>query len=166
MTTFKKHLSLVLIVVAFPILLLAKNELSAVKKLSTDADIILIGKVTKIKSAWNENKTRIFTKATLKVDEFLKGNNNDSTVEVVYPGGEVGDVGEIYTHMPKFAKKEDVLVFLKKDKKKKIFRVLNGEEGKIMVIQDTKTNEKITDTNVRIDALKSQIKSIVSEQIK
>jgi len=164
MNSLNRFLFLMLIIFGLFLFSFAKEKPSKIEKLSKGADIILTGKVTQKISKWNENKTRIYTKATLKVDEFLKGNNNGSSVEVVYPGGEIDEVGEIYTHMPKFTDNEEVLVFLRKDKKQKAFKVLNGEEGKITVIRDSKTNEKMTRSNVHINALKSQIKSIVNEQ--
>jgi hypothetical protein len=135
-----------------------------IKNLSKRADVILTGKVTEKKSSWNETKTRIYTKATVQVEEYLKGNSNGNYVEITYPGGEVGDVGELYTHMPQFEDNEEVLVFLKKDGKNGGYKVLNGEEGKITVLSDAKTKEKVTSSNLRIKDLKSQIKSFINEQ--
>ncbi len=126
------------------------------KILATNADVIVTGKVSGQKSGWNADKTRIYTEATLTVDEYLKGNNNGSSVVVTYPGGEVGSVGELYTHMPKFDNNENVLVFLKKDVNG--FKVFDGEEGKIKIITDN-SGEKVTTSNVRINYLKSLIKT-------
>jgi len=164
MLNSKMLLILILFFGGFLFSSLAQNEMAVIKKLSKGADVILTGKVTKQNSSWNENKTRIYTKATLQVDEYLKGNNNVNSVEVVYPGGEVGDVGELYSHMPRFTNDEQVLVFLKKDQKNKEYKVLDGEEGKISVINDSKTGEKITSSNIKISHLKAQIKSYLKEK--
>jgi hypothetical protein len=137
-----------------------KTEL---KDLSKGADVILTGKVIQQTSSWNENKTRIYTHATIQVEEYLKGNNNGSSVVVTYPGGEVGDVGELYSHMPKFRNEEEVLVFLKKDEKNGSYKVFDGEDGKLSVMKDPKTGEKITTSNVQINSIKAQIKSFVNE---
>lgn len=142
----------------------AQSDSFIIKKLSKKADVILTGKVTKKESSWNTAKTRIYTKATVQVDELLKGNNSQNYVEIIYPGGEVGDVGELYTHMPKFDKDEEVLVFLKQDKKTSAYKVLNGEAGKITVQEDAKTKEKVTSSNLRIKDLKAQIKGFIHEQ--
>ncbi len=142
----------------------AQSDSFVIKKLSKKADVILTGKVTKKESSWNTAKTRIYTKATVQVDELLKGNNSQNYVEIIYPGGEVGDVGELYTHMPKFDKDEEVLVFLKQDKKTSAYKVLNGEAGKITVQEDAKTKEKVTSSNLRIKDLKAQIKGFIHEQ--
>ncbi len=137
---------------------------SAIKMLSKNADVIVTGKVSKQKSNWNKDKTRIYTEATLQVDEYIKGNNGSNQVVVTYPGGEVGDVGELYTHMPKFKNDEEVLVFLKKDKSNKSFKVYDGEEGKISVIKNEKTGEKTTSSNIKINDLKTQIKGYLKQK--
>jgi hypothetical protein len=82
---------------------------------------------------------------------------------VTYPGGEVNGVGELYTHMPKFEKDEDVLVFLKRDEKNMGYRVFDGEEGKLKIIKDKNTGERITTSNVRVEDLKSQIKKYLTK---
>ena len=140
------------------------KALSEIKMLSKGSDVILTGKVAKQKSNWNKNKTRIYTEATLQVDEYIKGNNGSNTVVVTYPGGEVGDVGELYTHMPKFSNNEEVLVFLKKDKTDKSYKVFDGENGKISVIKDEKTGEKVTSSKVKISDLKAEIKNYMKAQ--
>ena len=164
MINSNRFLFLILLFLGFQLTAIAQEESSGIKKLSKGADVILTGKVTHKKSSWNETKTRIYTKTTLQVEEYLKGKNNGESVEITYPGGEVGDVGELYTHMPKFEENEEVLVFLKKDGKNKGYKVLNGEEGKITVLSDPKTKEKVTSSNLRIKDLKSQIKSFINEQ--
>jgi hypothetical protein len=164
MLNSKIVLMIILIYGGFLSAAFAQNEQAVIKKLAKGADVILTGKVTKQNSSWNENKTRIYTTATLKVDDYLKGSNNTNTVEVTYPGGEVGDVGELYSHMPKFTNDEDVLVFLKKDKKNTGYKVFDGEEGKITLIKDSKTGEKVTTSNIKVNHLKTQIKSYLNEK--
>ncbi|MEJ2048596.1 MAG: hypothetical protein P8Y60_01900 [Calditrichota bacterium] len=153
-----------ILISAFTISAFAQSDSAVIKKLSNKADVILTGKVTKKESGWNESKTRIYTKATLQVDEVLKGNNNQNYVEIISPGGEVGDVGELYTHMPRFDKDEEVLVFLKKDHKNGLYKVLNGEAGKITVLEDSKTREKVTRSHVRVKDLKAKIKGFLKGQ--
>ena len=164
MCNSKIILMIILIYGGFLSVVFAQDEKAVIKKLVKGADVILTGKVTKQNSSWNENKTRIYTKATLKVDDYLKGNNNTNTVEVTYPGGEVGDVGELYSHMPRFTNDEEVLVFLKKDKKNISYRVYDGEEGKISLIRDSKTGEKVTTSNIKVNHIRAQIKSYLNEK--
>jgi hypothetical protein len=144
----------------FSIALCQKTE-AKLKQLTVNADLIVTGKVAGNKSNWNPDKTRIYTEATLQVDEYLKGNNIGNSVVVTYPGGEVNGIGELYTHMPKFENNEDVLVFLKKDANG--YKVFDGEEGKIKIMKDVKTGEEITSSNVRINYLKAQIKNYLNK---
>jgi hypothetical protein len=156
-------LFLVLIIVGFQLTSRAQEESSKIKKLSKDSDVILTGKVIEKKSSWNESKTRIYTKTTVQVEDYLKGTNSEGSIEIRSLGGEVGDVGELYSHMPRFEDEEEVLVFLKKDDKNKEYKVLNGEEGKITVIADKKSKEKVTGSGVKIDKIKIQIKKYLEE---
>src|SRR5512135_775439 len=128
-----------------------------IKALSEGSDVILTGKVTKQKSEWAENKSRIITKTTIQVDEYLKGNGNNNSVVVSHPGGEVDGVGELYSHMPEFNDNEEVLVFLKKDTNSSDFKVFSGEDGKISLIKNS-SGEKITASNISLNTLKIQIK--------
>jgi hypothetical protein len=155
---------LLFIFLGFSIAAFAQEEPSAFKQLSRGADVILTGKVTQKISSWDKTKSRIYTKASLQVNEYLKGTTNDNVIDVTYPGGEVGDVGEIYTHMPTFEDNEEVLVFLKKNGKTRQYQVFSGEKGKITVLKDAKTKEKVTRTNVRIEVIKEQIKEYIKTQ--
>jgi len=141
----------------------AQFSSSEIKNLTYGADIILTGKVTEQASSWNENKTRIYTKATIQVEEYLKGNNTGGTVTVNYPGGEIGEIGEMYSHMPRFKDNEEVLVFLEKSGNNTDYKVLNGEEGKITLLNDETTGEKTTNSNIPLNSLKQQIINHLNE---
>jgi len=143
--------------------LFAQFSTYEIKNLTYGADIILTGKVTEQASSWNENKTRIYTKATIQVEEYLKGNNTGGTVTVNYPGGEIGEIGEMYSHMPRFKDNEEVLVFLEKSGNNTDYKVLNGEEGKITLLNDETTGEKTTNSNVPLNSLKQQIINHLNE---
>lgn len=134
-----------------------------IKSLSAGADLILTGKVTKQNSTWNKDKTRIFTEVTVEVEEYLKGNNSNKSIVVITPGGEIGEVGELYTHMPRFSNDEDVLLFVKKDKRDLDYKVFNGEDGKMTLYTDKKTGEKMTSSNQKISTLKTEIKNYVKQ---
>lgn len=160
MQMFRSYFLFVLMIISgFYFTSLAQLSSSEIKILSEKADVILTGKVAQQTSSWNENKTRIYTHATIQVEDYIKGNNSGNTVTVTYPGGEVGDIGEMYSHMPSFENNEEVLLFLKKDSKNTSFKVINGEDGKITVTTDTKTGEKITSSKRHISSLTAQIKS-------
>lgn len=155
--------SILIIVNGFYCSSLAQLSSVELKKMSENADLIITGKVTNQSSSWNKDKTRIYTQATIQVEEYLKGNNGNGSVVISYLGGEVGDVGEIYSHMPRFENKEEILVFLKKDEKNSDYKVFNGEDGKINVVTDPKTGKKVTTSNTSINSLKTQIRSYIND---
>jgi len=161
--TIMRLLCVLLIVGGFYSVSFSQLTSSEVESMSKNADLIITGKVMQQSSDWDETKTRIYTHATIQVEEYLKGSNTGSSIVVSYPGGEVGDIGELYSHTPKFENNEEVLVFLKKDKTGASYKVVNGEEGKFTVISDAKTGEKVTTSNVQINSLKAQIKSYIND---
>ena len=154
---------LILLFLTFHLTAFAQKEASVIKKLSKGADVILTGKIIKKESSWNAARTKIYTKSTLQVDEHLKGDDKSTSVEIIHWGGEVDGVGELYSHMPKFEENEEVLVFLKKDDMNHGYKVLNGEEGKLTIIRDAKTNEEMTSSHMLIKSLKSQIKGFITK---
>jgi hypothetical protein len=154
---------LILISLSIHLTVFAQEEATKIKKLSKNSEIIITGKVIQKESSWNKSRSRIFTRTTVQVDEYLKGSNAESSVEILYPGGEVGDVGELYSHMPRFEDDEEVLVFLKKDDNIKEYKVLYGEEGKITVRSDAKSKEKITSLNIPLKELKSKINNYLAK---
>jgi len=84
-------------------------------------------------------------------------------VTVNYLGGEVGEIGEMYSHMPSFEDNEEVLVFLKKDEKNTDYKVFSGEEGKITLLNNETTGEKTTNSYVPLNSLKQQIINHLNE---
>ena len=134
---------------------------SEIRNLSEGADMIVTGKVVDQKSQWNSEKSRIYTNVTIQVDEFLKGSNNQNRIIISHLGGEVGNVGETYSHIPNFANDEEVLVFVKKSDKDESLSVFEGEEGKLTLYQDKTTGEKVTSKNVKASEMKKEIKNYV-----
>ncbi len=138
--------------------ILPQSDQAEVKALSRGADVILTGKVTKQQSEWTQNKSRIITRTTIQVDEYLKGNTANGFVVVNHPGGEVDGVGELYSHMPEFQNDEEVLLFLKKDKKSNDYKVFAGEDGKISLLKD-QSGQITTASKISLSSLKARIKS-------
>ena len=135
---------------------------SSIEKLSNEADMILTGKVVERESQWDAGKTKILTKVKIKVDEYLKDESNQKEIFVTQLGGEVGGIGEIYSHMPRFKNDEEVLLFLKKDKAvQNNYKVLNGEDGKITLYNDARQGERVTASNEKISVLRERIRSYV-----
>jgi len=132
------------------------------EELTRRADVVAIGKVTATKSEWDENKSRIVTRATMSVGEYLKGNaGNVMTITTL--GGEVDGVGEWYSHVARFNKNEDVVVFAEKDKKGN-FRVTGGRDGKISITKDKSSGVSRVSEQMNLDDFRTRVKSAVRAQ--
>ena len=110
------------------------------KELSTEAlagqaEVVAVGKVTSLVPQWNEDHSRILTRVTLSVDQYIKGGNAGQPLTILVPGGEVDGVGELYSHTAVFQSDESVLVFAQKDRQGN-YRVSAGQQGKYTVKRD------------------------------
>lgn len=153
-----------LLLIIFQIPSYAQNSSARLKYLTKNADAIITGKVIQKRSHWNENKSRIFTTATLRVDEYLKGEVQESRVEVVFPGGEIDGVGELYTHFPTLDNNEEVLLFMRKNNGNVQFTIMEGESGKFTLNTDHGSGEKITSDNKKLSAYKNEIRKIITQE--
>lgn len=136
---------------------------SDLQKLSNDAEVIVIGKVTKSQSVWSDDKSKILTNVTITVDEYLKGKSASKTITITHLGGEIDGVGEIYSHHPIFSVDEDVLLFAKTDLDSKLV-VLEGENGKLLINNEREDGVRTIGQNQRLVNIKDQIKNYVVEQ--
>ncbi len=122
---------------------LAQQKQKALDELARESDVVAIGRVTSLHSEWDEARTRIYTRVSFSVDEFVKeGAERSNVVTILTPGGEVGDVGELYTHVPVFKKNEEVVVFLR-TVERGLYRVAAGMQGKYNIDRDPATGEKV-----------------------
>ena len=133
------------------------------KTLTKNSEVVLIGKVSEQESKWNENKSRIYTDVTIEVNEYLKGKTEEKSITVSHLGGEVGEVGELYTHIPTFKEQEEMVLFVKMNKNDGKYRVYNGDNGKIEIIENNNSKEKFTKSNKRVDDLRKEIKTYLAE---
>ncbi|HAG08521.1 MAG TPA: hypothetical protein DCK87_03000 [Desulfotomaculum sp.] len=105
--------------------LVVKKDLGT---LAAEADLILTGKVTNMKSQWEGKK--IFTYVTVEAKDFLKGaKKTEITIKV--PGGTVGETACRVSHSPSFKKGEEVFLFLRT--KDGCFEVAGAHQGKYTV---------------------------------
>lgn len=138
------------------------NRLS-IEQLSADADVIASGKVTSLKSEWSKDKSRIITRATVAVDDLVKGQDKSGSIVVTYPGGEVDGVGELYSHNVTFIDQEEVLLFARKDQAGDL-RIVGGQQGKLTVKTDKSTGKKLLPSQTSLDEVKAQVRSILKSE--
>jgi hypothetical protein len=81
------------------------------KKLTTDAQAIVHGRVVAVQSQWAEDGRRIETVVTLQANDYLKGNFGAQVVFRV-PGGRIGRLRSVRVGAPTFQPGDEVVVFL------------------------------------------------------
>ena len=119
------------------------------KKVGTSASIIL-GKVVRTESRWDESHSRILTYTTFRVSKSYKGlPANEMTV--VTPGGQVGDIHQVTIGVPEFHVGDDNVVFVRNTKAGAT--VAYFDQGAYSVVaRDNDTFVQPVETNaVRID---------------
>jgi hypothetical protein len=146
----------VLLPLLLPIRGMGQSKHVPTEKLTGQAEIVAFGTVKETRSEWNEARTSIRTRVTLVVDEYLKGSGG-GTLDIYVPGGEVDGVGEIYTHMAKFKKGEEVVVFAEKDKKSR-YRVTGGDQGKVLVKSDKLTGRPMVGGTQPLEGYKAEVR--------
>ncbi len=161
--------------------------------LSKEADFILRGEVTEVRSEWSEDKTVIYTYITLTVKERIAGQYEAETVTIKQLGGEVDGIGMSVSDSAVFKKGEDAIVFLKPDRSQQAVRlqqagrgviteIVGKEQGKYTVAEDevtgtqaitvnkgtfgTKTGQMVTGTGkmIPLEDFVGQIKKIKEER--
>ena len=109
--------------------------------LTGEAEAIVSGTVTSSHSAWNEDRSLIFTHSTLAVGSTLKGKHKAEVVVRTH-GGIVGDIGMRMIGEPELKKGDQVLLFLERDSEGRnrvvgmsqgCFRLKTGEGGQKLV---------------------------------
>ncbi|MBF8296576.1 MAG: hypothetical protein HW389_3121 [Bacteroidetes bacterium] len=155
---------LFLFALLLPLSLFSQTKLASTTELAQRAEVVAVGKVTSLVSEWNETRTMIRTRVTVAVQEYVKGATSDKLLTLYVPGGEVGGVGELYTHMPSFRPDEDVVVFAEKDKQNR-YRVSNGLQGKLTVKRDKGTGALMVSEGRTLENLTNEVKQVVEAEI-
>ena len=136
----------------------------SIEELTSEADSILIGKVEKIESRWNEERTLIYTYVTISVKQYTKtlsGVGEVQEIIVKVRGGEVGDIGLRVSDTPQFREGEEVFLFLRMEKLP-LFSVAGLFQGKY-TIEEGRVKNRILGLEVPLDSFISQIKGILQK---
>ena len=81
--------------------------------LARGSDLVVLGDVESATGKWSDDGRTIITTANVVVTEVIKGQSVRRTIDVEYPGGEVGDIGLRVSDEPAMEKGEKVILFLK-----------------------------------------------------
>ncbi len=109
--------------------------------LTRSSSSVVLARTMKSESFWNEDRTAILTRITLRVDETLLGSSGAET-EVIVPGGQVGNVIHQVSDMPVFTPGDEAVVFIERHAASGMNVVNGGAQGKLDVVTDRVTREK------------------------
>jgi len=118
----------------------AQVKMMTAQELTLESSSILYGKCIKTESAWTEDRTMILTTVTIVPENYLKGNMG-SEVNIIVPGGRVGDIIYEVSEMPSFRKGEEVFAFIWKHPSG-MNLVTGGYQGKMKIDMDTRTGQR------------------------
>lgn len=190
---FTKNLLIICVVIPFSII----TTLSCVaimieydlNRLIKESSHIVMGKVVKKESHWNELRTEILTDVTIEIAKSFKGKA-DKFIIVQYSGGEITNpdgtgIGMGRSDMPRFNVDEEVLLFLHKTPESSNYKLtadfqgkfsieLNKETGseeikssaKVLVDPETMRAREVSEYNVPLKKFVAELKKKIKQQAK
>lgn len=120
-------------------------------KLISQADAVVVGKCTNVSSEWRNKK--IFSKASIQIDTTIKGDL-PAEISVEYMGGTAihpvlkTPVAMKVSNGIEFSKNDEAVLLLKISTNNS-YRVIGAERGKVVVINDADTGEKVIQSGAR-----------------
>ncbi len=79
------------------------------------SDFIALGQVVNTKTIYNHDKSLILTVSTIEVKNYIKGAQETTELNLVTPGGKIGDIGMKVHGIPALNKNERVVLFLRNE---------------------------------------------------
>jgi hypothetical protein len=136
--------SIVAFIVPFflsPSLSPAQARKASLKEMTETSSAVITGRCLAKESAWNKDRTKIFTRVRIQTGERIKGDPGTEVV-VTVPGGQVGSTVYEVSDIPSFAEGEEMLVFLWNHPSGKTL-VTGALQGKLSIVEEKVTGRKI-----------------------
>lgn len=111
----------------------------SLEQMTTAADVIVVGEVLARTSAWNDEKTRIYTVTRVRVAEALKGSPGGGEIEVRQIGGTVDGLTQSIVGNAKLKEGEEVVLFLDQDERLPYHYVVGMAQGKFSIDRSGKS---------------------------
>lgn len=109
---------------------------TTIEEMSTEAVLVVTGRVLAQEAAWDQAHRKIFTFTEIQVLERIAGTSDPKSLVVRTMGGEVGDIGMKVSGTPKFSPDEEVLLFLRDDPVEAgTFQVIGMSQGKFRLVR-------------------------------
>lgn len=101
--------------------------------LASDSDLIVIGTVISLRSAYDDSRTSIITYVAVTPERVLKGSFSGKGIEVRIPGGSVDDLSQKVSGWPDFAPRQKVALLLEGPDAKGQYTIPFGSLGRFLV---------------------------------
>jgi hypothetical protein len=146
------------------------------EKLTRDAELIVTGDVENTESQWTPDKKSIMTTAVISINEIIKGKPVEKKIQVIYPGGEVGDTGMKVSDEVILNKGERVLLYLAPENKfsgGSAYRISGRAQGKYTIGKDliarkqgfsATAGDEHMDMTIPVEILKEKIRNVANEK--
>jgi hypothetical protein len=107
------------------------------EELTRESKIIVSGEVENVESHWSRDGKTIVTRASIFIDDVVRGRTTTRNIIVEYEGGEIGDIGLMVSDVSPLMKGEKVILFLKSGKSKKdgadVYNIVGKGQGKYTI---------------------------------
>lgn len=145
------------------------------EQLANSSDVVIRGVVWEVRSQWSEDGKTIVTRATVLVNDMIKGELVGETTVVEYEGGEVDGVGLKVSDVSPLRRGEDVVLFLSPERQKKnalIRRIVGKAQGQYRIGEDGIARKKgftvadrkdVIDNNIPVEKLIGKIRAVHKE---
>ena len=141
------------------------------EELTKLSENVIVGKVEKTVAQWSEDGKMIITRATIQINNVIRGNLNKNKIIVEYLGGEIGDIGLKVSDVSSLKAGEEVILFLtrKNLKDDSVFKIAGEAQGHYTIDKNGIArkggfsvigNKDIIDNNVPVNTLIDKIRKI------
>ncbi len=128
------------------------------------AGLVVVGRVLRVTSDWNADRTQIYSFVDVAVDQTLKGALNQKTLRLRVLGGAVDEIGLFVPETPQFTPKEEMVLFLERNPQT-LFPVVGLERGKLTVETVSATGQKlVTERGAALEEYARRIRGIAEAQ--
>ena len=108
----------------------------SVAEMTKRADVIVEAQVEALTSAWNPERTRIYTVTRLKVSDSIKGAvTKGNVIKIRQIGGTADGITQMVAGNAKFAAGDRVIVFLNRSETENMHFVIGMAQGKFAISQ-------------------------------
>ncbi len=112
------------------------------RTLTQNAETVVYGEVEEVEALWGDNNEIIFTRATVRVHEYITAPLFRRRITVEYPGGEIDGIGMGVSDGPRMETGEEVILFVKsafsfkRRFRSPVFSIFGAAQGKYSVGYD------------------------------